>query len=335
MKKIKIAQIGTSHNSHGLSVFASLKKQSELFEVAGFALPENEREKFPERMGAFEGYPEMTVDEILSDPEIDAVAVETEEIYLTKYALLAARQGKHIHMEKPGGIDLAAFEELISTVKEKNLVFHVGYMYRYNPFVTDLLEQIKLGELGKISCVEAQMSCFHPTSVRNWLKNFPGGMMIFLGCHLVDLVLKIQGPPKRVIPLNKCSGLDGESEDIGMAVLEYENGVSFVKTSAVEPGGFSRRQLVVTGSEKSVEIKPLEMYGKPRGIYTEKTEYSGTEWLERGEHYRSELFDRYDPMMSAFARYVRGEEENPNSPDYEFELYKTLLKCCGMTDGRL
>lgn len=74
------------------------------------------------------------------------------------------------------------------------------------------------------------------------------------------------------------------------------------------------------------------MYGKPRGIYTVKTEYVGTEWLETGENYRSELFDRYDPMMASFARYVRGEEKNPNSPDYELELYKTLLKCCGMTE---
>ena len=50
MKKIKIAQIGTSHNSHGSSIFNSLKKQSDLFEIVGYALPENEREKFPEEM---------------------------------------------------------------------------------------------------------------------------------------------------------------------------------------------------------------------------------------------------------------------------------------------
>ena len=39
-----------------------------------------------------------TVDEILKNPEIEAVAVETEEIYLTKYALMVAEAGKHLHI---------------------------------------------------------------------------------------------------------------------------------------------------------------------------------------------------------------------------------------------
>ena len=88
MRKIKIAQIGTSKNSHGNMIWQSLIKQNDLFEVIGYAFPENEREKFPKEAIAFEGYREMTVEEILSSPEIEAVAVETEEIYLTKYVVV-------------------------------------------------------------------------------------------------------------------------------------------------------------------------------------------------------------------------------------------------------
>ena len=109
MRRIRIAQIGTSTNSHGPSIIASLRKQSELFEVVGYALPEREREKFPERMSSFGDLPELTVEEILNDPTIEAVTVETEEIHLTKYAMLAAQHGKHIHMEKPGGVVLSEF----------------------------------------------------------------------------------------------------------------------------------------------------------------------------------------------------------------------------------
>ena len=97
MKKIKVAQIGTSQNSHGNAVWNSFLKQTDLFEVVGYAFPENEREKFPAQAAAFDGYREMTVEEILNDPEIEAVAVETEEIYLTKYTLMAAKAGKHRH----------------------------------------------------------------------------------------------------------------------------------------------------------------------------------------------------------------------------------------------
>ena len=335
MKKIRIAQIGTSLNSHGQNIFQSLKKQSDIFEVVGYALPENEREKFPERMSAFCGSREMTVKEILNDSQIDAVAIETEEIYLTKYAIMAAQHKKHIHMEKPGGTNSEEFEKLISLVKENNLIFHVGYMYRYNPFLSELIEQAKNGELGKIISVEAQMNCYHSVKLRNWLKTFKGGMMFYLGCHLVDLILKIQGMPQKIIPLNKCSGLDSESEDFGMALFEYENGVSFAKASAVELGGFARRQIVVTGSKKTVEIKPLEMYGNSEDnsiLYTDKTEYVKPGWRESGNKSRSEIFERYDTMMATFAKMIRDEIININTPDYELELYKTVLKCCGITE---
>ena len=119
MKKIKVAQIGTSRYSHGTAVWKRLLKQSELFDVVGFAFPEGEREKFPEQMNAFEGYREMEVEDILNDPDIEAVVVETEEIYLTKYAIMVAEASKHLHMEKPGGVELAEFKRLIEILKER------------------------------------------------------------------------------------------------------------------------------------------------------------------------------------------------------------------------
>ena len=329
MRKVKIAQIGTSTNSHGNDIFNTLKRNSDVFEIVGYALPENEREKFPERMAAFEGYREMTVEEILNDPEIEAVTVETEEIYLTKYASLAAAHKKHIHMEKPGGVEPAAFEKLIEIVKNSGIVFHTGYMYRYNPYIMDLKEQIKRGELGEIISVEAQMNCVHPPKVRQWLETFPGGIMFFLGCHLVDLILQIQGKPENIIPLSRSTGhMDVTGDDFGIAVFEYQNGVSFAKVNATEMGGFARRQLVVTGTKKTVELKPLERY-ETGGMFTGKVEYTSDNWNDNGNEDRCAAFDRYDEMMNTFASMVRGEIENPYTYDYELELYKTVLKACG------
>ncbi len=333
MRKIKIAQIGTSTNSHGNDIFNTIKKLTDVFEVVGYALPENEREKFPERMADFEGYREMTVEEILNDNEIEAVTVETEEIYLTKYATMAANAGKHIHMEKPGGTNLAQFEELIKAVKENGKTFHIGYMYRYNLYIREIFEKIESGELGDIISVEAQMNCIHPVKVREWLKNFKGGMMFFLGCHLIDLILQIKGQPDRIIPLNKKTGVDGvDAEDFGMAVFEYKDGVSFIKMVASEIGGYARRQFVVTGSKKTIELKPFEMF-VPDGQYmmfSEKTEYESTVWSDRGVTVRSDIFNRYDTMLTSFAEMVAGERKNPYTLDYELELYKTLLICCGV-----
>ncbi len=331
MRKVKIAQIGTSVNSHGNQIWSSLLKQKDIFEVVGYAFPENEREKFPDYAKAFSEYPEMTVEEILNDPEIEAVTIETEEIYLTKYAIMAARAGKHIHMEKPGGVSLSDFRELISVMKKTGKVFHTGYMYRYNPYVIDLLGRIEKGELGEILSVEAQMNCTHPKTNRQWLENFPGGMMFWLGCHLVDLIFRIQGAPKRIIPLNKCSSLEGvTAKDFGFAVFEYENGVSFAKTTAVELGGFARRQLVVNGTKATVELNPLEWYIEDlKGLQTTRIIRATTNWNDSGELEKSEIVDRYDNMISSFAELVRDGKENPYTLDYELELFKLILKACG------
>ena len=331
MRKIKVAQIGFNSLSHAQQICSSIQKQSNLFELVGYALPENEREKFPQLVTLLDGYPEMTVEQILADPEIEAVIIETEEIYLLKYAIMAAEHKKHIHMEKPGGQNVQEFEKLVSILKENKTVFHTGYMYRYNPYIQELLTAVKTGELGQIISIDAEMNCFHKPQNRQWLSCFEGGMMFFLGCHLVDLILQIQGNPKRILPLNKCTGVDGvTATDFGMAVLEYDNSVSTVKTTATEIGGFARRHLVVTGTKKTVEIRPLEML-LPQGQFTEKTEYTNLEhWRHRGDFSKSEVFDRYDPMLAGFAQLVRGERENPYTYDYELELFKTVLACCGI-----
>ncbi|MEE1074771.1 MAG: Gfo/Idh/MocA family oxidoreductase [Acutalibacteraceae bacterium] len=331
MKKIKIAQIGTNAYSHGIEIFNSIKKQSELFEIVGYVLPENERERLPSRIKCFEGYKELTLEEVLNNSEIEAVTIETDEIYLTKYAILAAKAGKHIHMEKPGGRELADFEELISIMKKTGKVFHTGYMYRYNPYVIELMKKIKDGELGDIVSVEAQMNCIQPNCLREWLSELPGGMMFYLGSHLVDLILQIKGTPQKIIPLNKASGInDISTTDFGMAVFEYDNGISFAKTSAVEFGGFARRQLVVSGTKGTVELNPIEWYLPDlRNMQTHRATRTEANWNNGGKKEISEPFDRYDNMIKSFAQYVRGEKINPYTLDYELELYKTVLKASG------
>ena len=330
MRKIKIAQIGVNKYSHSTAVFKTMKEHPEVFDVCGYALVENEREECAHLLHCFEGYPELTLDEILNDPTIEAVTVETDEIHLTKYATLAVMHGKHVHMEKPGSQDAEGFESLIAEVKKSGKNFHTGYMYRYNPYVKRILEDIKRGELGEVHSVEAQMDCIHTDEVRRWLSSFKGGMMFFLGCHLIDLVLLILGEPENIIPLNKRTGRSGiDSEDFAFAVFEYKNGCATVKSDAAEIGGYARRQLVVTGSKKTVELKPFEIMYDRSMIYTDRTEYTSTVWQDLGNTERVTV-DRYAEMMLSFAEEVRGEKENPFTPDYELKLYKTVLRCCGI-----
>lgn len=336
MRKIRIAQIGMNQYSHAPEIFDTLKKRSDLFELAGYALVENERQTCADKLYHFDGFPELTLEEILNDPSIEAVAVETDEIDLNRYALMAAQHGKHIHMEKPGSQNLAEFEGLIEQVRKSGKVFHMGYMYRYNPFIADAIQRAKRGEFGTIYSVEAHMSRLDPPATRQWLGSFRGGMMFYLGCHLIDLVLQIQGMPTEVIPLNTVTGIDGVyTEDFGFAVLRYPNAVSAVRMSGTEVGGTKRRQLVICGSKRTVEINPLEASvpdaGEPYVNCVKKCErYLDEDGRTKLLGAQSEPFQRYEDMLAAFAAMVRGERKNPYTLEYELSLFRVLLQACGV-----
>ncbi len=341
MKPIRIAQIGMNRYSHAPEIFHTMKHHPEVFDLVGYALVEDERETCADKLKWFEGYPELTLEEILNDPTIEAVTVETDEIHLTKYAQMAAEHGKHIHMEKPGSQDLAAFERLIETVRRGGKAFHTGYMYRYNPLISRAIERARAGEFGTVFSVEAHMSRYDKDTTREWFGSFRGGMMFYLGCHLIDLVLQIQGEPKNVIPLNTATGRAGiQTEDLGFAVLQYPNGVSMVRMGGAEVGGFSRRQLVICGTEGTLLIGPLERTapgwdgGKNHFTYT--AEQIERHLLEDGNVEKiqttSEVFQRYEDMLLSFAKIVRGEKENPYTLDYELKLFRLILKCCGMNE---
>ena len=178
------------------------------------------------------------------------------------------------------------------------------------------------------------MDCAHTDAAREWFSNFRGGMTFFLGCHLIDMVYSIMGEPDEVIPLNTCSHIRiNEGEDIGFALFRYGNAYSFIKACAVEPGGFIRRQLVVVGEKGAVEIKPIERwYGKKIAATSRSISEQDVEngWNSEGTTVESEQFDRYGIMMRSFAELVRGERENPYTPDYELSLYRLILKACGV-----
>ena len=156
-------------------------------------------------------------------------------------------------------------------------------------------------------------------------------MPFYLTCHLLDLIIQLQGMPKEIIPYTMSTGVEGvTSKDFSMFVLRYEHGVSVAKACCTEYGGFKRRQLEISGRKGSVEIKPLEIRPPEGGQYTDCTEYFPGPNGSQSISYRSEKFTRYGKMMESFGYMVKGETENPSTLDYALELYKLVLQCCQM-----
>ena len=332
MKKIRIAQVGTNSMTHGAQTLDSILKHSDLYEFVGIAEPVGEWKSNLDTP-RYRAVPQFTTEELLRMDDLDAVAIETNEELSTQYAQPFADRGVAVHLEKPGSPDHAAFVRLAETLRKQGLPLHLGYMYRYNPLVERAFRMIEEGKLGEIISVEAQMNCLHTAANRQWMKRFPGGMMFFLGCHLVDLIYRIQGLPEEVIPMSMPSGVGGtDSDDFGFAVLKYKKGVSFIKTTAVEVNGYARRQLVINGTKGTIEIKPLEAFAggdllTASGAYTPAEK--AVSWADHAERRTTEPFNRYDAMMEDFAGLVRGDHENRWNYDCEIEVHRLLMRCCG------
>ncbi len=344
MKKIRVVQIGIGHD-HALDVLDSMVAMRDTFEVVALGVPDSEIADFKEKIQICRdkmGLNVVSAAEALNLKNIDAAVIETEEENLCRFALLAAEKGLHIHMDKPGSASLKEFEKLTETLKKNNLVFSTGYMYRFNPEIEKIFAAAENGEFGEIYAVEAQMNCEQSADKRRWLKKLPGGMMFFLGCHLIDIILRLKGEPSEILPLNFSTDKDEFGEDVTMAVFKYENGCSFAKISGVEAGGFARRQLVISGKEKTVEIRPIERWLTDNifsfgGCKTRlnmsasvRTVGSNCGWSADGAFKESEPFNRYDSMMRRFAQRVNLDDEKIYTKDYELTLYRLILKACGV-----
>lgn len=329
MNRVRIGHIGTLHD-HSPGMLDSVKKFPDIFEIIGY-VPENE-ERYSEIKDhpSYRDVPVMT-EEQLFNAGVDAVMVEGYELELVSTAQRCIDRNVHVHIDKPAGTDIKAFENLLKNAKKRGLTVQMSYMYRYNPSVRECYRRFKSGQLGEVYEVDAIMNTCHPPEKRQWMKDFPGGIMFFLGCHMVDLVYMFQGIPNNIVTFNKCTGFDGVTAiDHSCAVFEYDKGVSTVRATSTEINGFGRRQLVVCGSKATYEIEPIEKPSKT--FYTDNTYAATFADMKRELKFEDVAAQgrRYDAMMLEFARCVRGEMVNPYSYEYELQMHKLMLAACGM-----
>jgi predicted dehydrogenase len=91
-----------------------------------------------------------TLDDVLADPEIDAVAVATPAGTHTEVVLACLDAGKHVLVEKPLATSVAEAEKLVQAAEQRGLVLMCDHTYCYTPAVRKVRELSRLGALGSI-----------------------------------------------------------------------------------------------------------------------------------------------------------------------------------------
>lgn len=302
-RRVRVAQLGTQH-AHAEEKWATLQRLRDDFECVGVCEPDADLRRRAQADPAYAGARWLEAQELFALRDLDAVAVESELPDLLRLGRQVVDAGWHLHLDKPGSRDLAGFVALQDEAAAKGRVVQLGYMYRYHPSVRWCLEAAARGWLGPILAAHGEMGRAIPAARRPWLAEHYGGAMLFLGGHLVDLVVGLMGAPKRVARhARKSFPARDDFSDHELVILEYPQGLATVRSMLAEPEGGERRQFVVIGENATVEIKPLEparlrvAFQRPPDGF--KAGYQDVELPGVG--------GRYDEQLRDFARQVRGE----------------------------
>lgn len=204
-------------------------------------------------------YPDINItrdfNEILSNPEIEALCVVTPShthFNMVKKALLA---GKHVYVEKPISTSADEAKQLKDLADEMNLKLLVGHLLLYHPAVNRLKMLIAEGVLGEIKYVQSDRLNI------NYFKN-DRSVMWDLAPHDVSMIAHITGKaPLRVL---NAVGVASEFEnicDITHLTIEFEDGViGQVSDSWIHPQ--KRVSLLVRGTKATAILDDTIQEGK-------------------------------------------------------------------------
>mgnify|MGYP000110950328 CR=1 FL=1 len=146
MEKIRfgIVGIGMMGRMHA----TSLQRNPHAEVVAVCARTESKVKAFQEEFGVPYGY--TNVDELVNNPEVDAIVVATGADAHKAPCLAACKAKKHIFCEKPLAKTLEDCEEIEKAVAENgSKCFTVGFMRRFDPSYAEAKEKIRAGAIGK------------------------------------------------------------------------------------------------------------------------------------------------------------------------------------------
>jgi xylose dehydrogenase (NAD/NADP) len=105
-------------------------------------------------------------EDLLADPEVDAIYNPLPNSLHTEWSIRAARAGKHILCEKPLAATADEARDMIREARQAGVYLMEAYPYRSQPLITKLQEILAAGEIGSVRLIRADFG-FHMSDERN------------------------------------------------------------------------------------------------------------------------------------------------------------------------
>lgn len=139
------------------------------------------RYEIPKAYGSYE--------ELLADPDVDAVYVATPHAQHEEWAIRAAEAGKHVLCEKPLTLTAADAEKVIDAARRNDVFLMEAFMYRLHPQTRRLVELIESGAIGEVRAVDVTFSFDSDENDAARLGDpaLGGGGILDVGCYCTSL----------------------------------------------------------------------------------------------------------------------------------------------------
>ncbi len=301
MKKISWGVLSTSKFALRATIPAT--QRSRYSEVTAVASRDLERAR---TVGADMNIPKAygRYEEILADPDIDAVYIPLPNHMHVDWTLKALKAGKHVLCEKPLGLNYADASRLVDAAKDyPGLKVMEAFMYRHHPQWHKVKELVDEKAIGEIKAVHSLYSyCNVDTSnIRNKVET-GGGVMLDIGCYCISLSRLVFGrEPGRVLgrieydPKTRIDRLASGVLDFG------EGAATFTCGTQLQP--YQRVNILGTQGRIEIEIPFNAPNDRPCRI-----------WMQRGgstEEIAFEVCDQYTIQADLFAEAILNDRDVP------------------------
>ncbi len=222
-------------------------------------------------------------DELLADPEVDAVYNPLPNSLHREWTVRAARAGKHVLCEKPLAVSSREAEEMVEACRRSGVVLQEAFMYRFHPQIETLQRLVRDGAVGTPWLVRAAFTftVARPDDIR-LNPALGGGGLLDVGCYGVNLSRLLLGEPRAAWAAAVYEG----GVDVRLAAgLGWDGAAALVDCGLRAP---YRQMAEVVGTEGTITVpRPFQPEEDPavlivrRGDREERLVVEGTNQYTR------------------------------------------------------
>jgi predicted dehydrogenase len=223
------------------------------------------------------------LDDLLADPQLDAVALATPVATHAELATRVLEAGKHCFVEKPLAERVADAERAVEAARAAQRVLMVGHLLEYHPGVLRLKEIADSGELGEIRYI-------YSNRLNLGVLREEENALWSLGAHDVSVLLALAGEEPYEVEARGESYMQPGVEDVVFCFLRFPSGLSaHLHLSWLDP--HKERRFTVVGSKRMATFDDMELerkvavydkgFDERAGSYGEYITRSGDTWSPR------------------------------------------------------